>query len=152
MIRSVSYSSFSKYLRKNTLDLFTHKTPLLSSQQTQWYYSMLRYILMKILAYKTIAYVYVCVHKIYFIYIELCVCLCVYILMFVAWGEMEMTQITKNKWEQPTHIATLWMIRRILKERPWSWPWRTGPAVTAIKLTSATHTHRYTHICTLAHP
>lgn len=51
--------------------------------------------------------VYVCVHKIYFIYIELCVCVCVYILMFVAWGEMEMTQITKNKWEQPTRIATL---------------------------------------------
>lgn len=148
--QSVILLALSTWRETHLICLHT-KTPLLSSQQIQWYYSMLRYILMKILAYKTIAHVYVCVRvctqNILYIYRAVCVCVCVYICMFVAWGEMEMTQITKNKWEQPTRIATLCMIRRILKERPWSWPWRTGPAVTAIKLTSATqrHTHADTH-------
>lgn len=45
---------------------------------------MLRYILMKILAYKTIAQEYVCVHKIYFIYIVVDVCVCVFVYTYVC--------------------------------------------------------------------
>lgn len=88
---------------------------------------------------------YMCVYR----SVCLCMCLCIHMNRGVAWGEMEMTQITKNKWEQPTRIATLWMIRRILK-RDRGRDHDERPAVTAsVKLTSApfirTHTHTYVH-------